>query len=184
MNNFNMVVTCDNNNIITINSEIPWLIPENICRLKILIKDGIIIMGRCTFEKIQYKNLKNSISIVLSRNKKYIEKCPYNNIYYANCKEAVYELLQKFNQNIKIYVIGGEQIYNLFIENTHKIYITEIYPAINNDNETETETQLQNFTKFNVNMSDFYLFDKSKILLTNNNELLYEYLIYSRINST
>jgi dihydrofolate reductase len=216
MNNFNMIVTCDQNNIITLNNKNPWDINDNLIKILHSIKKNIVIIGRKTFENLSKKYLKKSITIVLSSSSKlYIDKSYlYKNTFIVNCKQAVFDLLSNFyiysgyglinnnnnnyNNNIfhyyKVFIIGGQEIYKLFIENTRNIYIIQIISDIiiknddlNNDldkkiyicNGEEYET---NITKFDVDMSQFELIKESELFLTENNGILYEYLIYSRIN--
>ena len=210
MNKFNMIVTCDQNNIITLNNKNPWDIDDNLIKILHAIKKNIVIIGRKTFEKLPKKFLKKSITIVLSSSSNiYIEKSLlYKNTFIVNCKEAVFDLLSDFyihsgNETLnnrynifhyyKVFIIGGQEIYKLFIENTRYIYIIQIISNVTiknddlNDNFNKKiyicngEEYDSNITKFDIDMSQFELIKESELFLTENNGILYEYLIYSRL---
>lgn len=193
MNNFNMIVTCDQNNIITLNNNNPWDINDNLIKTLKHIKKNIVIIGRKTFETVSKKYLQYSITIVLSRSKLYIDKShSYKNTFIVNCKQAVFDLLSNFyiysgngllnnNYNIfdyyKVFIIGGQEMYKLFIENTSNIYITQIISDII----VKDDEYYSNITKFDIDISQFDLIKESELFLTENNGILYEYLLYTRL---
>jgi len=75
-----------------------------------LTKNNIIVMGRKTFESIG-KPLKNRINIVITNNTSYLSS---ENLFFTTF-ENFNNLIKNINDNKKIFIIGGEQIYNLFL---------------------------------------------------------------------
>lgn len=126
------------------------------------INKNIVLMGRKTYDSIPIKNkpLSGRINLVLTKNKKLIKEnaVPSNGIFN---KELYYldfitfeKLYKKYNPNI--FVIGGSEIYNYFLEHTtlkpQKLYITNVQ-TINNTNikfekDTEPNIFMNNFDNY------------------------------------
>ena len=95
---------------------IPWHITEDLKQFKQLTTDSIIIMGRKTWDSLPYKPLKNRRNIVLSSN--FIS----NAEFYKSKKECLEKMLKE--QNEKIFIIGGAEIYKLFFNKSDVLHIT------------------------------------------------------------
>ena len=78
-----------------------------------------VVMGRKTFESLGNKPLNNRRNIVLSNTLPLTE-----GIEVYKTKE---ELLNNLNDDEEVFIIGGEQIYNLFINDANVMYITTIF---------------------------------------------------------
>ena len=95
------------NNVIGYKNSIPWNIPEDMEHFKHLTWGKTIVMGRKTYDSIG-KPLEGRKNIVLSRKKPTLIK------------------------EKDFFVIGGEQIYKLFLPFAQKLHITKIdkeYPG-------------------------------------------------------
>lgn len=95
------------NNVIGFEGKIPWNIPEDKEHFKQLTLGKTIVMGRKTFDSIG-KPLEGRKNIILTRKKP------------TTIKEKDF------------FVIGGEQIYKLFLPSAQKLHITKVdkeYPG-------------------------------------------------------
>ena len=103
------------------------------------LKDKInaVVMGRKTYESLpsKFKPLKNRLNIIMSKNhikinelQREITNNQYDNVIIKSSIEDVL-LYVKENKNIeRVYVIGGEKIYNTFLEYNiiNDLYITKV----------------------------------------------------------
>ncbi|NPA46686.1 MAG: dihydrofolate reductase [Chlorobi bacterium] len=118
-----------------------WRISEDLKRFKRLTMGGALIMGRKTYASIG-RPLPGRFNIVLSRREDF--QAP--GIWIRRNAEAALDLAECLTD--KIFVIGGESIYTLYINKAQKLFLTEIdaeepaadafFPAINPD-DWETE---------------------------------------------
>lgn len=118
---------CKNDKLgIGYNNTLPWKCPEDLVHFKELTKDNIIIMGRKTFQSIGSKPLKDRLNIVLTKDSYDIINNEINLEFYNSIDK-----LNSFIKNTEktVYVIGGNEIYNLFIDmdNIDSIILTEIF---------------------------------------------------------
>ncbi|MCL1826925.1 MAG: dihydrofolate reductase [Candidatus Cloacimonetes bacterium] len=127
MRNLNIIVAVDNNWAIGSGGDLQIKIPEDMKYFKSKTINNIVIMGRKTFESLPgQKPLKDRFNIVLS-----------------NTMHTFYELIvckdinEVFNlvsvSDKEIFVIGGEQIYKLFLPYCHKAFVTKIYHSFTAD---------------------------------------------------
>ncbi len=106
---------------------IPWKIPEDQERFKLLTKGHTMIMGRSTFESLPGV-LPGRIHVILTRNPSFKKEHPRVIIRHdlsACLAEAAASLEE-------IFVIGGGEIYRAALPYAKKIYLTEVegtYPA-------------------------------------------------------
>jgi len=96
-----------------------WRIPEDLKRFKKITMGGALIMGRKTYESIG-RPLPGRHNIVLSRNHNF--QAP--GVWVRHNAEAALHLAECLSG--KIFVIGGESIYTLYLNRADQIYLTEI----------------------------------------------------------
>jgi dihydrofolate reductase/thymidylate synthase len=116
---------------IGVRNNIPWHSSEDLLHFKELTKGSTIIMGRKTHESIG-RILPDRENIVIGNQfKKKIPK-----VFYVRSPEDALELAESLNQN-QVYIIGGAQIYNYFLQHfcISKIYLTEINETHRTDRE-------------------------------------------------
>lgn len=111
-----IIVAMDRNNIIGVNGEIPWEIPEEIQYFKSITNNKTVIMGRKTYESIGHP-LKNRTNIVISKQNLNIPGA-------IVCKEPI--LLQRMLDPNRDFVIGGAEIYRFFSPICKFLYLTVI----------------------------------------------------------
>ena len=101
---------------IGINGKLPWYISEDLKNFKELTLNTTIVMGRKTWESLPIKPLPKRNNIVLSKNN-------IPNIQSFNSISNCINYLEKNNES-KIYIIGGSQIYSGFFEKADELHIT------------------------------------------------------------
>jgi dihydrofolate reductase/thymidylate synthase len=112
---FTAIVCYDNAYGISQNGKLPWKVPEDLKFFQSQTIGNVIIMGRKTLESIGNKPLKNRINIVLSKTTEEKEQVP-GVLYFNNpldCIDHCYKTYIKDNI-MKVFVIGGAEIYMLF----------------------------------------------------------------------
>lgn len=122
------IVALSRNNVIGVNNKIPWHYPEDMRFFKYQTKNSTVIMGRKTWESIRMKPLPDRLNIVLSsQNPSDISPdISPENLVWCNTKQEVLDILESKLITSDIYVIGGNQIYELFADNITKWFITRI----------------------------------------------------------
>lgn len=120
------IVACSDNNVIGINNELPWHLPNDLKFFKRTTTDHTIIMGRKTFESIG-KPLPNRTNIIISRNPEFrVEGARvFENIPQAIqfCESKAYD---------EIFFIGGAEIYQQCLQWSDKLYLTKVHTTIQN----------------------------------------------------
>lgn len=100
-----------------------WKLKDDMKRFKDLTTGNIVIMGRKTYESMNSRPLPNRENIVLSKTLINAEENKGVKIFDS------LDLLTKHIKNIedkKIFVIGGEQIYKLFLSLANMIELTRV----------------------------------------------------------
>ena len=123
------IIAESKNKVIGNNGDLPWKIKEDLKNFRKLTIDSIVIMGRKTYESLPVKKLGQRINIVLTRsgeNKKIDDE-----LYFWNVDECI--KICEEHENRKIFVIGGSEIYKIFLKDYKKIYITRINKEIEGD---------------------------------------------------
>ena len=109
-----MIFACDMNNAIGKNGDLPWRQSTDLQHFKQITLGGTIVMGRKTWGSLPGK-LPDREHLVMTRsNRDDVETITY---------EGVLELSKKR----EIFIIGGGEIYNLFLPHTEKIHRTIIH---------------------------------------------------------
>ena len=112
-----MIVAMDLNRAIGKDNALMWNIKEDLSYFKKITNNKAIVMGRKTFESIG-RPLPNRTNIVLSRDK----SLAIDGVITISDIDSILEM-SKYND---IVVIGGEQIYKLFLPYTDTLYITQV----------------------------------------------------------
>lgn len=114
-----IIAAMDLNQLIGQGTKIPWNIPEDLKYFKETTMGSPVIMGRKTHESIG-SALPGRRNIILTRNKDY---------YSRNCEVTNYykKVLREFETSKEeAFIIGGAEIYNLFLPFSRKLYLTVV----------------------------------------------------------
>jgi dihydrofolate reductase len=110
------------NKVIGNDNKLPWKIKEEILLFKKITQNSIVIMGRKTYDSIG-SPLKNRMNFVITSN-------PIKNdhVYSFFTIDDCLDFCKKLNLNKKILVIGGQSLYNYFLNNNlvSYMYLSEI----------------------------------------------------------
>jgi dihydrofolate reductase len=110
-----MIVAMGQNNEIGRDNQLLWNIPSDLKHFKRTTIGKTVVMGRKTYESIG-KSLPNRENIVLSRKlNPNIKGC----FQISNINDV-------FGYNEDIFVIGGQQVYELFLPYIEQLYITHV----------------------------------------------------------
>ena len=136
--NFKLIVAHDLNKGIGLNGNIPWYIKQDLQFFNKITTsnnnsiNNVVIMGRKTWESIPISNrpLKNRLNLILSTT---IEISNNNTKTFKNINKLNEYLINLDSSKHNYFVIGGESIYNYFLNNCKisYIYITKIYSNFN-----------------------------------------------------
>ena len=117
-----LVAAIDRNRVIGRNNSLPWHLPADLKWFKKNTLGKLIIMGRKTFESIG-KPLPGRTNIVLSRDKNFLaEGCRV----VHSVDEVVEMAREGEGEGEEMMVIGGEQLFRLFISRASRLYLTRI----------------------------------------------------------
>ena len=150
----NIIAAIGNNLALGKDNKLIFDIPEDLQYFKKVTTGKTVVMGRKTYESIG-KALPNRKNIVLTRQNIDIDDV-----------EIVHNVDEILNRQDEIFIIGGEEIYKLFIPYADNIYLTEI------DAEAEADSFFPDFDK--------NLYQKEIIKQNCYNGLNYTFVIYKR----
>jgi dihydrofolate reductase len=151
------------NRVIGRGNELPWHLPEDLRRFKALTLGHPVIMGRKTFESILArlkKPLPGRRNLVISRS---LTSVPEGAELFGSLGSA----LAACQTTDEVFVIGGEQIYNLALPLADCLRLTEIASEVEGD-------------------AYFPEFDRAEFVQTtrqageNQTELKYDFVTYQR----
>ncbi|NLJ89348.1 MAG: dihydrofolate reductase [Clostridiales bacterium] len=125
----NLIVAVDNNWAIGKDNKLLVNIPNDLRYFKEHTTNKVIVMGRKTLESFpQAKPLPNRTNIVITRNKDYKVK----GATIVNSIEEVIEEIKKYKTD-EVYIIGGQTIYEQFLDYCDVAYVTRINYAYDAD---------------------------------------------------
>jgi dihydrofolate reductase len=114
--------------IIGIDNKLPWHLRTDLRLFKQRTEGHAVIMGRKTFESIG-KPLPNRVNIILSRNEpEFLSRFP--SLKWASTPSTALYLADVYSiidGNMEYFIIGGEQIYNIFHIYLNRIFVTDVY---------------------------------------------------------
>jgi len=120
-----IIVAMSKNNVIGANNALPWHISEDLKRFKSLTMGKPIIMGRKTFDSIG-RPLPGRKNIVITRN----TDLKIKGVDVVSSLDNVFSLIKDEEQ---VFVIGGEEIYRIFLDHATHLYVTEIDSVLEGD---------------------------------------------------
>ena len=107
-------------------------IPADLKRFKQRTLGCNIIMGRRTFESLPGL-LPHRIHWVITRDKDYVPKYPGANVKIFHSKQEVLDEVKRLNLP-NVYIIGGGQIYEEFMDECDCIHATVVHKIIKDGN--------------------------------------------------
>ena len=123
-----LVVARAENGIIGRDGALPWRLPSDLRRFKTLTQSAPMIMGRKTFDSLPGL-LPGRRHIVLTRDPDWAEDG-------AEVARSVDDALARANAP-HVSVIGGAEIYRLFLDRADRVELTEVHVAAEGDTRLE-----------------------------------------------
>lgn len=120
-----LIVACDEKNTIGLQGNMPWHIPRDLKYFRQQTLHQTVIMGHQTYQSLG-KALPQRNNMVLSR-----QNIQLNDAIVVHDAQQALDLAQSFQKDI--WIIGGAQIYQLFMPFIQKIYLTRIHHAFHGD---------------------------------------------------
>jgi dihydrofolate reductase len=162
--NLHGIVAVDANFGLSKEEKLPWKSKKDMSFFKKTTLNNIVIMGSKTLLSLpNCKPLEQRFNIVLTKDKKkYLNNYEkYNNIIFVTLEELII-LLPDITSNNMVYVIGGNQIYNILLPLCSNILVTKFKKDYNCDQ------------KFDYNIDNY-----NKNIIYNDEELEIIHLIHS-----
>lgn len=139
MTRLSLIVAVSENNVIGVDGEIPWHIPEDFRWFKEKTLGKPVVMGRNTFEDIG-KPLPGRLNIVLSS-----QKDLHPDILILSNLNDVFSYLKE-NGYDHAFIIGGERLYQETFPIVSDMYITRV-------NKNIDITMAKKVTRFNPDIN-------------------------------
>jgi dihydrofolate reductase len=154
------IVAMDTRQAIGLNNQLPWRLPADLAYFKRITLNHTVLMGRKTYESMG-KPLPNRTNVILTQNRDYIA---------AGCiiVHSVEEAFERFKDE-ELFVIGGAEIFRLFMPFVDRMYITRI------ENEFAADTYFPAFLA-----DDWQLLSAEKGITNEKNPYAYSFLVYAR----
>ena len=119
-----LVVARATNGVIGRDGDLPWRLPADLKRFKALTMGSVMVMGRKTFESLP-KLLPGRRHIVLTRDPSWTAEG-------AEVVHSVEEAL-RLARGETVSIIGGADIFRLFLPHVSRIELTEVLTEIDGD---------------------------------------------------
>jgi dihydrofolate reductase len=119
--------------IIGRNNKLPWHLRTDLQRFKKITLGHVVLMGRNTFDSIG-RPLPGRMNVILSRRPANDQAAPIWNssgtslLWSRSQEDSMYlaDILSLAADKNEFFVIGGEQIYELFAKLVNRIHLTEV----------------------------------------------------------
>ena len=157
-----MIAAAAENNALGKDNDLIWHISEDLKRFKRLTTGHAIIMGRKTFESMP-KALPNRTNIVLTKRKDYQAEG-------AEVVHTVEDALDLVKEDVQPFIIGGGQIYSLFMPLCDRIELTRVH------HEFEADVYFPD-----IDLNEFEVIAKEYVSKTEEQPYNYTYLTYQKI---
>ena len=128
-----MIVAMDEDGCIGQQGDLPWRLKSDMLRFKSLTEaDGFnaVIMGRKTWDSLPdaFQPLPERVNIVMSRDMEWSHPDAENALYHGRAIEIAYA-----EACDECWVIGGAQIYEMFLDRVEEIHVTTVHTTNSGD---------------------------------------------------
>lgn len=128
----NIVVAVDLNSGIGKDNKLLWHLPNDMLHFKTLTENHTVVMGRKTYESIG-RPLPNRTNVVLTRDVEYLRDNEPEDVYVYNSFFYLMDDIEMNGTDEEIFIIGGEEIYKLFLPHADKVYMTMVFETFDAD---------------------------------------------------
>lgn len=136
-----IVVAMAINRVIGMKNALPWYIPEDLKKLRLLTTGHALIMGRKTFESLPHV-LSNRLHYVITRSENFKQTNPMaaesGSVFTAATPELAIKMIRDRIDSEgdipeEVFIFGGSEIYNQTISLADRIYITYVKRKVDGD---------------------------------------------------
>jgi len=120
-----LIVAMDENRAIGYKNKLPWSLPSELKYFRQTTKGKPVIMGRKTHESIG-RPMPERLNIIVTRDRNY----KAGNCIVVNTRE---DAMKAAKGSSEIMVIGGAEIYKLFLPIANRLYITKVHGTFKGD---------------------------------------------------
>ena len=160
-----IIVAMAENNAIGNKGNLLTYLPNDLRWFKKNTTGKTVIMGRKTFDSLPNGPLPNRKNIILTKNKNVkIKNCIIYNDYR--------ELLNYLDENKENFIIGGAEIYKLFLPYVEKLYFTRIYANLKAD---------VFFPE--INLKEWNLIEKIENKTDKKHKYNFDFIVYQKIEN-
>jgi dihydrofolate reductase len=154
------ILAMDLQQAIGLGNDLPWRLPADLAYFRKTTSDHTILMGRKTYESIG-KPLPNRTNVIITKNKDFTaEGC----IIVHSVEEAVAHFAGE-----EVFVIGGAEVFKLFMPVVDRLYITLI------EHEFEADTYFPDF-----DIDDWQLLSSEEGITDEKNPYAFSFLVYEK----
>ena len=142
-----MIVAISKNGCIGKDGRMPWNLPNEMKHFRKMTMNKKVVVGRKTFEGFK-KPLENRYHFVVTR-----QDIEYN---YSSVEVVhdVRKLIAEYkNADEELMIIGGKEIYSIFMEHADKLIVSVIHQEFDGDTYFP-EIDENNFKITNINQND------------------------------
>ena len=128
LQNVHAILAVDINNGLAKEGNIPWKSKTDLNFFKAKTTNNVVIMGTNTLLSLpKGEPLQNRMNVVVTNNYEKYSKVynTYQNICFVNAEQVI-DLIKTCYKDKTIFVIGGNQIYNLLIPYCSTVWLTKI----------------------------------------------------------
>ncbi len=123
-----LVVAVSENGVIGNAGGLPWHLPSDLKRFKAITLGKPVIMGRKTWESLPKRPLPGRLNIVLTRDTAYVAE---GALVVSTVDDAL--RVARKSQPDEICVIGGAQVYQLFLPMAGRVYLSKVQLNVTGD---------------------------------------------------
>ena len=157
-----IIVAASTNNVIGVQGELPWKISDDLKRFKELTMGKPIVMGRLTWESIG-RPLPGRQNIVITRQPDFsAEGC--------DVVSSPVAALDIAGDAEEIMIIGGGQIYDLFLPKAGRLHVTRVHTEIEGDAFFPA-----------IDVGSWELVNSEAFAASETNEFAFEFRTYERV---
>ncbi|WP_127580254.1 dihydrofolate reductase [Paenibacillus koleovorans] len=121
-----LIWAMDRNRLIGRDNGMPWRLPAEQAYFRRVTTGHTIVMGRKTFESIRSKPLPNRHNVILTRDRSF--HAPEGCTVIHSLEEGL-----RLAEQETVFVIGGSEVYGLFLPYADRLYVTHIDHAFEGD---------------------------------------------------
>lgn len=122
-----LIAACSENGVIGRDGDLPWRLPDDLKRFRMLTTGHHVLMGRKTWESIG-RALPRRVNLVLSRRPGFAAE---GAIVCRSIEEALDHA--RAAGETELFVIGGEAVYRLALPIAQRLYLTRVHATVEGD---------------------------------------------------